>query len=146
MHDAWNSLRRLTQACRNRLYSALSRCDTFGRAPIFVYASRWTGYPKIASIKLAVFRRGHRGATKAMPRWRSALQFRHAGMTMIAPFLEDQPIFRSADLDETVAFFRRRGFRLEVAPRHVRELNVRVNCACLQIGRASCRERVCRYV
>jgi AraC-like DNA-binding protein len=59
------------------------------------------------------------------------LQFRHAGMTMIAPFLEDQPIFRSADLDETVAFFRQKGFRLEVAPRHVRELDVRVNCACL---------------
>ena len=50
---------------------------------------------------------------------------------MIAPFLEDQPIFRSADLDETVAFFRGKGFRLEVAQRHFRELDVRVNCACL---------------
>lgn len=50
---------------------------------------------------------------------------------MIAPFLEDQPIFRSADLDEAIAFFRQKGFRLDVAPRHVRELDVRVNCACL---------------
>ena len=50
---------------------------------------------------------------------------------MIAPFLEDQPIFRSADLDETVAFFRRKGFRLEVAPYDVSGLDVRVNCACL---------------
>src|SRR5262249_5847425 len=53
------------------------------------------------------------------------------GMTMIAPFLEDQPIFRSADLDEAIAFFRQKGFRLDVAPRHVRELDVCVNCACL---------------
>ena len=41
---------------------------------------------------------------------------------MITPFLEDQPIFRSADLDEAAAFFRQKGFRLEVIPRRAREL------------------------
>jgi len=50
---------------------------------------------------------------------------------MIAPFLENQPIFRSANLDEAAAFFRLKGFRIEVIPGHARELDVRVNCACL---------------
>jgi AraC-like DNA-binding protein len=43
------------------------------------------------------------------------------------PFLERQPIFHSHDVEQTRAFLDSVDFRLEVAPRSARELDVRLN-------------------
>jgi AraC-like DNA-binding protein len=109
-----------------RYEAAFGRTQTFS---LYFRTSRRTGYPKIASNWLIL------AEIIRAPRKRGGVAIGFATSlredAMIAPFLEDQPIFRSVDLDEAIAFFRQKGFRLHVTPRQVHALDVRVHCACL---------------